>query len=121
MQAASPPKLTLMMRAGFGFGGVPGTDNPAAQRMPSTMSATSAPHLPPTRTGSTRPFRLMAATPLLLLVTAATMPAMMVPCHELFCTVQPLKSLGALLRSSWLTQSPGSAGSPSRPPPSLAT
>src|SRR5260221_10830204 len=87
------------------------TCRPAAQRMPSTMSATSAPHLPATRTGSTRPSQLIPATPLLLLVTAATIPAMSVPCQELYWRVQPLNTVGAASLSAWLTQSPGSAGS----------
>ncbi len=63
---------------------------PAAQRMPSRMSARSAPHLPATRTGSTRPFQFIAAPPTPLLVNEATMPAITVPCHELFSTTQLL-------------------------------
>ena len=119
MHGASPPKLMLMTRAGFGLTGAPATLSPAAQRMPSTMSATSAPHLPATRTGSTRPSRLTPATPSALSVSAATMPAMSVPCHELFATSQFANS-GFESFSAWVTQSPGSLGSASRPSPSLA-
>ena len=120
MQAASPPRLMLTTRAGFGLIGTPDTGKPAAQYMPSTMSATSAPHLPATRTGSTRPFQLMPATPNALSVTAATMPAMSVPCHELLATSQLPNSVGLLFLSACVTQSPGSLGSASRPLPSLA-
>ena len=91
----------LMMRAGFGLRGTNSmhspapslrlqtSSRPAAQRMPSMMSATSAPHLPATRTGSTRPFQLMPATPTPLFVRAAMSPAITVPCQELSATSQP--------------------------------
>ncbi len=46
--------------------------------------------MPATRTGSTRPFQFIAAPPTPLLVNAATMPAITVPCHELFSTTQLL-------------------------------
>nr|WP_257829714.1 hypothetical protein [Rhizobacter sp. J219] len=93
---------------------------PAAQRMPSVMSSTVAPHLPATRTGSTRPFQLMPATPVVLFVAAATMPLMMVPCHELGCSGQSPKASGLPVMSACETQSPGSDGSVSRPLLSLA-
>src|SRR5581483_6497655 len=41
-----PPRLMLITRAGFGFGGTPGTERPAAQRMPAMMSESRPPHLP---------------------------------------------------------------------------
>ena len=87
--------------------------------MPSTISDTVAPHLPATRTGSTVPPQLMPATPVALLVAAATRPAMMVPCQLLSVTSQSLNS-GLLAFSLAVTQSPGSDGSASRPSPSLA-
>ena len=62
------------------------TASPATQRMPSTMSTTSAPHLAATRTASTRPGQFMDAPPTPLLALAANMPAMAVPCHELGST-----------------------------------
>ena len=88
--------------------------------MPTTMSATSAPHLPATRTGTTLPFQLRPATPIALSVLAASMPAMMVPCHELSATSQAPNSAGFRVRSYSLTQSPGSLGSASQPWPSFA-
>src|SRR5439155_2405351 len=109
----------VMTRAGLGLGGTPGLDSPAAQYMPSTISSTSAPHLPATRTGSTRPCWLMPATPTPLLVAAAIRPAMIVPCQVLLVTSQSLNS-GLLAFSLEVTQSPGSDGSVSRPPPSFA-
>ena len=45
------PRLMLMTRARLGFGGTPGIESPAAQRMASLMSAVEPPHLPSTRTG----------------------------------------------------------------------
>ena len=90
--------------------------------MPSTMSDTSAPHLPATRTGRMRALQLMAATPVgcASLVEAAIRPAMLVPCQELFSTVQPENASCGLSTSACVTQSPGSDGSLSRPLPSLA-
>ena len=37
-QAPSPPRLRLMTRAGYGLAGAPGTERPAAHRMPAMMS-----------------------------------------------------------------------------------
>ena len=69
--------------------------------MPSTMSCNAAPHLPATRTGSIEAPQWMPAPPMPLSVWAATMPAMMVPCQELFSTAQPENS--GLARSALLT------------------
>ena len=123
LQPPLPPKLMFTTRTGFGLRGTKppdplATSNPAAQRMPSTMSTTSAPHLPATRTGTTRPFQLMPAPPTVLLVAAASRPAMSVPCHELFSTAQSANSVGWAALSAALTKSPGSLGSGSRPSPS---
>src|SRR5947208_3077646 len=82
----------LITRAGLRLSGTLSTCSPAAHRMPSTISDTVAPHLPATRTGSTVPPQLMPATPVPLLVAAATRPAMMVPCQLLLVTSQSLNS-----------------------------
>ena len=89
-----PPKLMLTTRTGLALRGASSTQlpaeslrlhtsRPAAQRMPSTMSATSAPHLAATRTGTTLPRQFIAATPAPLSVLANSMPAMAVPCQLL--------------------------------------
>ena len=85
------------------------------------MSLTAAPHLPATRTGSTRPCQLPAAPPSVLLLTAANCPAMVVPCQlERKASGQPANLSGWARRSAAVMASPGSAGSLSRPLPSPA-
>ena len=56
--------------------------------------------------------------PMPLLDSAPTIPDTWVPCHEESSTVQPVKVEEAA--SADEIQSPGSEGSASRPPPSLA-
>jgi hypothetical protein len=58
--------------------------------------------------------------PVALLVSAPRIPAVRVPCHELFSTAQLLPLKTGLLTSVELIQSPGSEGSGSQPSPSLA-
>ncbi len=82
-QAPSPPRLRFSTRAGLGLAGTPATGSPAAQRMPAMMSESYPPHLPSTRTGSTRTLRPTLAMPMPLPVSAAMMPLVCVPCHEL--------------------------------------
>ena len=48
-----------------------GTARPAAQRMPAMMSESKPPHLPSTRTGSTRTLRPTLAMPMPLFVKRA--------------------------------------------------
>src|SRR5258705_10244110 len=62
VHGASPPKLMLSTRATFTPVGTPGTGKPAAQRIPARMSESKPPHLPSTRTGSTRTFAPTPAT-----------------------------------------------------------
>src|SRR5262245_52346866 len=109
------PRLILMTRAGWGLFGTPGTGRPAAQRIPSLMSAVVPPHLPSTRTACTFTFQFTPATPApLLVLPTPTVPATCVPC-------QLLSSAGLPGSHSFsATASPGSVGSLSRPPPSLA-
>ena len=47
------------------------------------MSESNPPHLPSARTGNTRTVRPTLAMPMPLLVSAAMMPLVCVPCHEL--------------------------------------
>jgi hypothetical protein len=86
--------------------------------MPAAMSESKPPHLPSTRTGMTRAPQATPAMPTPLLPAAATMLDTRVPCQELLPAPQSLKVPEAF--SSVVIQSPGSAGSPSRPSPSLA-
>ncbi len=114
---AKPMTSTL---AGLGLAGTPDTARPAAQRMPSTMSATDAPHLPDTRTGRMRAFQLMPATPLALLVTAPSCPATSVPCQLLLGrTTQPSHNAVLALNSACVSASPGSLAPALRPVPPL--
>ena len=111
----------MITRAGVGFAGTPGTTSPAAQRMPAITSESKPPHLPSTRTGSRRTLRPTLAMPMPLSVSAEITPATLVPCHELLrgSSSQP-GSAPPVSRSDWVTQSPGSAASASRPLPSFA-
>ena len=123
VQAPSPPRLRFSTRAGFGLAGTPATARPAAQRMPAMMSESNPPHLPSTRTGSTRTLRPTLAMPMPLPVSAAMRPLVCVPCHELSSAASLQSSNGppACVTSASVSQSPGSEGSASRPSPSLAT
>src|SRR6267143_3621818 len=87
--------------------------------MPAAMSESRPPHLPSTRTGSSHALQVHPAIPLPLLLSAPRSPDTRVPCQELFPAVPPLHS--GLLRSAWVTQSPGSEASASCASPSLAT
>ena len=120
-QDAMPAKPITRIFAGLVLIGAPATGSPAAQRMPSTISGTAAPHLPETRTGRMRAFQLMPATPAALLVTAPNCPAIRVPCQLLMGdTAQPSHKLRLPSCSAWLSASPGSVGSLLRPTPLLA-
>src|SRR6266853_1107307 len=87
--------------------------------MPVTMSESRPPHFPSTRTGSSHALRVTPAIPVPLLLSAPSSPDTRVPCQELFATIAALHS--GLLRSAWMTQSPGSEASASCASPSLAT
>src|SRR5581483_5075664 len=113
------PRLMLMIRAGCVLSGTPSTWSPAAQRIASRMSESAPPHLPNTRRGRIVAAHVIPAMPVELLVMAPRMPAVRVPCHELFATVQLANFVFDV--SLELTQSPGSDASASRPSPSLAT
>ena len=100
-----PPRLRLITSAGLALAGTPLTLPPEAQTIASAISEMEPPPTPSTRTGEMRALNAVPATPLALLVSAATVPATWVPCQL-----------------DWpLVESPGSLGSESRPPPSLAT
>ena len=104
----------LITSAGFALAGTPLTVPPDAQTIASAMSEVYPPHLPSTRTGTTFALNAVPATPVLLLVTAATVPATWVPCQlELDAGMPAPHSLAAY-------QSPSSLGLLSRPPPSRA-
>ena len=105
--------------AGYGLSGTPLTWMPAAHSIPTTISESRPPHLPSTRTGSSHAPQVMPAMPVPLLLSAPSSPAVRVPCQELLPAVPPLHC--ALLKSAWVTQSPGSAASASCASPSLAT
>ena len=105
--------------AGLGLSGTPATEMPADQRIAAWMSESVPKHLPSTRTGSTLTPGAAPAMPMPSLAAAPTRLAVLVPCQELFSTVQPLNL--AVPASAAVTQSPGSLGSASRPSPSLAT
>src|SRR3546814_1073 len=104
-QAPVPPRLMLITSAGLALVGTPLTAPPDAQVIASTISEVNPPPLPSTRAGTTLALNATPATPLALLVTAATVPDTWVPCQLEFCP--PLAS-------------PGSWASLSRPPPSAA-
>ena len=109
------------MRAGVGLSGTPSTCSPAAQRSAARMSESRPPHLPSTRSGSTRTPRPTLAMPMPLSVSAATRLDVRVPCQELLrCTSQSPKLPGSASFSAWVRKSPVSVGSASRPSPSPA-
>src|ERR1700730_3171226 len=118
-QSPVPPRLMFSIRAGYGLFGTPLTGMPGAHSMPATMSASRPPHLPSTRTGSSHALQVTPAIPVPLLLSAPRSPDTRVPCQELFPAVPALHS--GLLRSAWMTQSPGSEASASCASPSLAT
>lgn len=113
-QLPGPPRLRLSTLAGLVLVGTPDTDNPADQLIASAISEVVPPHFPKARTGRIFEFQLMPATPVLLLLAAPIVPAVCVPCQELSAAMLLPHSLA-------ITQSPGSLGSLSRPPPSFAT
>ena len=71
----------LMTSAGLALAGMPDTVPPEAQTMASAISDVAPPQAPNTRTGTILAFGAAPATPLALLVTAATVPATCVPCQ----------------------------------------
>src|SRR3954469_8320838 len=89
VQVPVPPRLILMICAGFLLSGTPLTCRPAAQRMASRMSESTPPHLPSTLTGRIFGCQLIPVMPVALFESAPRMPATRVPCHELFSPVQP--------------------------------
>src|SRR6202140_1819694 len=109
-----PPWLRLIRRAGFGFSGAPATGTPTAQRMAAGMSSKVPPQRPRTRTGRIFAFQFTPAMPTPLSVLAAIKPLVKVPCQELGSPGTPGP------HSLSLVLSPGSDGSLSCPPPSLA-
>jgi len=70
--------------------GTPLTVPPEAQVMASAMSEVRPPQRPSTRTGTTLAPNAVPATPVALLVTAATVPATWVPCQLELLTGEPL-------------------------------
>ena len=78
-----------MTFAGVAFAGTPGTLPPEAQVIASAMSAEEPPHLPSTRTGWIFALYAMPATPLVLFVAAATVPATCVPCQDELLALEP--------------------------------
>src|SRR4249920_1491411 len=113
--APGPPNDILITSAGLALAGMPDTAPPDAQTMASAISEVVPPHSPSTRTGSTLALKATPATPLLLLVTAAMVPATWVPCQ--------LESSATVVESPQspvVSQSPSSFGLASRPLPSRA-
>ena len=82
-QEPLPPSDMLMTSAALAAlrVGTPETVPPEAQMMASAMSDVEPPPRPSTRTGITLAPQAVPATPLALLVTAATVPATCVPCQ----------------------------------------
>ncbi len=109
-QVPPPPSDMLMTSAALGLAGTPLTVPPEAQMMASAMSDSEPPHRPSTRTGTTLALNAVPATPVVLLVSAATVPATWVPCQLELDVAHPLVEF----------QSPSSAGLLSRPLPSRA-
>src|SRR5688500_12608041 len=79
--APPPPRERLATLAGLGLAGTPGTAPPAAHTRPAAMSDVNPPHVPSTRTGTTRALNATPDTPVPLFVSAATVPATCVPCQ----------------------------------------
>ncbi len=119
LEQVPPPRLTLITRAGVGLAGTLGTDRPPAQRMPSTVSESSAPQRPETRTGWMRAFQSTPAMFTPLLVSAPSVPATRVPCQLLLVAVVVGVEVPGQVNPTG-TPSPASVASASRPPPSLA-
>ena len=80
-QLPVPPMLILMIRAGFSLSGTPLTLPPEAQVTASMVSALVEPHRPRTRTGTILASGATPATPFLLFVRAAIVPATWEPCQ----------------------------------------
>ncbi len=113
-QLPTLPRLTLITRAGLGLAGTPDTEIPPAHSMPSTVSDSSAPHLPDVRTGTMRVFQPTPAISSALLVPAASTLITSVPCQVLLpmsLLVQPLIAETSAL----VTPSPVSCASLPRP------
>src|SRR5262249_13342281 len=119
VQVPVPPRLMLLIWAGWVLSGTPLTCRPAAHRIASRQSGATPPHFPNTRNGRTFGCHGIPVMPVALLESAPSMPATRVPCQELFSAVHPLNLVVAT--SAELTQSPGSEASASLPSPSLAT
>ncbi len=120
VQGPEPPRLMLMICAGWVLSGTPGTCSPADQRIASMMSESWPPHFPSARTGRILPCQVMPVIPTALFAMAPRIPTTRVPCQELFSTVQPANGLVVSVVSACVTQSPGSEASASRGSPSLA-
>src|SRR6202171_929858 len=114
------PRLRLITCAGVLFGGTPGTERPAAHATPSRMSENVPPHLPSTRIGRIFADQSMPAVQALSLPLAPITAETAVPCQLLSSTEQSWPRSGPSM-SAWVTQSPGSDASGSRPLPSLAS
>src|SRR4029079_16512757 len=115
VQEPEPPRLMLMTSAGCVLSGTPLTCRPAPQRIPSRISESRPPHLPSARTGRIRACQVIPLMPVELLAIAPRIPAVRVPCQELFSTVQPWNVV--VWVSAVVTQSPGSEASASLPSP----
>src|SRR5687767_13516845 len=107
--AASPPSDRLITSTGSASTGTPVTVPPADQTTASEMSFRVPPlHLPRTRTGISSAFGATPATPVMLSVTAAMVPATWVPCQlESTCAVLPHVPAGVQLPSSCGLESRG--------------
>src|SRR5688572_8435895 len=103
----------LITSAGLAFAGTPLTVPPEDQMIASAMSDSEPPHLASTRAWMMRALCAVPATPVALLVSAATVPATWVPCQLELEPVGCPHSLAAY-------QSPWSCGLLSRPLPSRA-
>src|SRR5690349_371 len=113
-----PPRLRLMIFAGFGLLGAPITATPPAHSIEVMMSESRPPHLPRARTGRICGPQVIPAMPIPLLVLAPRIPATRVPCQELGAAVAWEHTLGLLVMSELVTQSPGSAApGPGQPGP----
>src|SRR5687767_1369851 len=94
-----PPRLRFMTFAGLAFAGTPDTVNPAAQRMPSTMSEVKPPQRPSTRMGTIGETQLIPATPTPLSLAAPMVPATCVPCQLLLSAGSPIPHMLAVTQS----------------------
>src|ERR1700752_144344 len=91
---------------------------PPAHNFAVMMSESSPPHLPSARTGRIGGPQVSPAMPTPLLVLAPRIPATRIPCQELGAAFSLLHSLGWLVMSVLVIQSPGSdAPGPGQAPP----